>query len=114
MKRNTRIVKATTHRTYEDVGEEFGISRQRVHQIVDRARRRAAEKALEEVTPPKACECGSGEPRPYHEDPTEPLAVRWVCDECDPGRPSFREPQPWPVIEKGRVVLRPRSLAFSS
>lgn len=75
--------------TYAEIGSRFGISRQRVEQIVSPlkyAARTRLTSALEKgrIERPDNCgECGTKGPvDAHHDDYTRPLDVRWLCTRC--------------------------------
>jgi len=75
--------------TLTEVGARFGISRQRVEQIVKPTKTYARERVFDAIragklTPPAACaNCAQLRPvQGHHHDYSLPLEVTWLCTEC--------------------------------
>jgi len=66
------------------IGNAFGISRQRIDQIVHNLRARARKKAQDAYAGESHdCEaCGTPNAEMHHDDYSSPLEVRWLCTEC--------------------------------
>lgn len=88
--RNRRIrEEAAKGRTYQDIGDEFGISRQRVDQIMKPVRARARMRlthALASGDIERADQCSrcgdEGDIQAHHPDYDRPLEVEWLCVSC--------------------------------
>lgn len=117
--RNRRIrEEAATGRTYQEIADEFGISRQRVDQIIKPDVARARGQAFDAVAAgklrrPDVCPlCGAtGEIHAHHADYSRPLDVEWMCEPChhaahrgqERRRPAKWSPVPVACKACGRV-----------
>lgn len=83
--RNREIIaRAAGGETLQALASEFGITRQRVDQIIYR-KRHAARTAARKLRRMKVCEdCGTqrGKIEAHHDDYDSALAVRWLCRSC--------------------------------
>jgi hypothetical protein len=120
--RNARIRReAMRGRTYQEIADEFGISRQRVDQIMKPRRhnaRRAATRAAngEKLARPDfCCICGARENiEMHHPDYDQPLLVVGMCVPChrmidrkrDRRVPKKQEPIKWTCETCGKAEMR--------
>lgn len=87
--RNERIFEALKHSYPAQVAKSFGLSRQRVDQIINTHKHRArlalsAAVKSGGIVRPKCCnDCGGrGEIEAHHDDYSKPFAVKWLCRSC--------------------------------
>lgn len=72
-----------------DIARQYGVSRQRIWQLVNPIKQRAHDKAWDarlsgRLVPPRQCEhCGKRRlVQSHHPDHTKPLVVEWLCVWC--------------------------------
>jgi DNA-directed RNA polymerase subunit RPC12/RpoP len=121
--RNRRIrEEAATGRTYQEIADQFGISRQRVDQIIKPRRhnvRRGTNRKIEngQIKRPRRCPvCETRGPvEAHHPDYTKPDYIEWRCVRChkaehrgDPRRQPAKQ-QPIPVTCPRCGTVRPRT-----
>ncbi len=84
---------------FQELGDRFGISRQRVEQVYRRDRHNAREGlkrafSLGKVDRPNKCQgCAAPEVQAHHDDYADALNVRWLCHECHAKADMWRRRQ---------------------
>jgi hypothetical protein len=84
LERNVEITQAVlAGEAMTEVAGRYGISRQRVEQIVNRDKARARDLAKSLKRPAKCERCGRRDNvDAHHPDYTQPLVVNWLCQPC--------------------------------